>query len=134
MVVTHAHHSARVACHRSGDVAIANYSGPLCMTAFESLRPRVIKESSGAACLVLRMDRSLCLMGEIPAIKGYAIVSAPGAVIVRPDQLDLWTDYARAMSFVGIRRAVFLDSELALCRDWVDWQLGVSPSSVRQSR
>lgn len=124
---TFRHYSAKVHVCRRGQVAIASYTGPLCDQAFAVLRPRVVTAVTGAQCLVLRMDRSLCLMGEAPGIPdgAYRRGAAPGAVIVRPEQLDLWKDYARAMSSVGVRRGIFLNSELELCREWVDWQLAV---------
>jgi len=134
MVTTHSHHSAQAHCQRRGSIEIAAYSGPISLEAFDALRARVVASATGAACLVLRMDRALCLMSSSPVVQGYPAGAVPGAVIVRVDQLDFWTDYARAMAFAGVRRAVFLDSELALCREWVGWQLDASPSSVRRSR
>ena len=131
-MITFTHHSARVVCRRKGRLALACYSGPMCHQAFEALRLRVVQASSGAACLVLRVDRSLCLMGANPFVNGYSPVAVPGAVIVRPDQYSLWSDYAQVMAQAGIRRAVFLDSELELCRQWVDWQL-IAPAALRRS-
>lgn len=117
------HHSTRALCSRRGDVFLADYRGPLNASAFEELRPRVVRSSGGAQCLVLRMDKALSLMASAPAVGGYAIGSLPGAVIVRPDQYAIWIDYAVAMSAVGITRVVFPTSELLLCREWVDLQL-----------
>ena len=122
-MLTYRYHSARVACQRKGNLALASYSGPLCDQAFEALRPRVVQAATGAACLVIRVDNSLCLMGAAPLVKDYKPGAIPGAVIVRLDQYALWTDYAKAMAQVGIIRAVFPVSELAMCREWVDFQL-----------
>ena len=131
-MITFAYHSARVACKRKGRLALAYYSGPMCIQAFEELRPRVVQASTGAACLVLRMNKSLSLMGSAPFVQGYRPGAVPGAVIVRPDQYAMWSSYAQAMAQAGIRRAVFLDSELELCRQWVDWQLA-APAALRPS-
>lgn len=124
---TFRHHSAKVHVCRRGVVAIASYTGPLCNQAFDVLRPRVVTAVSGAQCLVIRMDRSLCLMGESPGAPNgtYRRCAAPGAVIVRPEQLDLWQDYAKAMATIGVRRGIFLNSEMEMCREWIDWQLAV---------
>lgn len=119
----HQHHGARVVCRRRGDIAISDYSGVLCQTSFEWLRPRVVQSSAGALCAVIRMDKTLSLMTTAPQAAQYPAFSIPGAVIVRADQYDLWADYAQAMASVNIRRAVFLDSQLGVCRQWVDWQL-----------
>ena len=122
-MMTFRYHSARVACQRKGNLALASYSGPLCNQAFEVLRPHVVRATSGSTCLVIRVDNSLCLMGTAPLVKDYQPGAMPGAVIVRLDQYALWTDYAKAMAQVGIIRAVFPVSELAMCREWVDFQL-----------
>lgn len=126
---TFSHHSARVKCWRKGRIGLASYSGPLCANGMDELRARVVRSTKGAQCLVLRMDSALMMMAAAPtpATAVYSFNAAPGAVIVRPDQYDLWTDYARAMALIGVRRCVFLTSERDLCRQWVDWQLVAHP-------
>jgi hypothetical protein len=116
----HSHHSARVSIAHKGAVAVADYSGPLCRSAFAVLRPRVVLATTGAKCLVLRMDKCLCLLGEVPEVKGYTAKSLPGAVLVRPDQYQIWADYALAMANIGIKRVVFRLSEKEMCRELVD--------------
>ena len=119
-----------MACRRKGLLAFAKYTGPLCKKALEALRPRVVQASSGASCLVIRVDQSLCLLGGAPDVSGSHGLVVPAAVIVRPDQYDEWSAYAQAMARAEIIRVVFPLSELEMCRQWVGLQL--SQQSLRQ--
>lgn len=97
------------------------FSGPVCEAAFGSLAPRVLEETRGARTLAIRMDSCLMLTDRPPAVAdGYQGNTAPGCVIVRADQFDIWSDYAAMLAQVGIRRIVFLDSQLHLARLWVE--------------
>ena len=126
---TFRHHASRVACESSGGVFLSAYSGPICASTFDNLRARVIESSAGADCMVMRMDKSITLMSCRPKLSGgtYPAGAAPGAVIVRDDQYALWSNYADAMADMGVRRVVFRDSQLAMCREWVDAILGYAP-------
>lgn len=40
------------------------------------------------------------------------------AIIVRPDQYDLFSAYSTELAAIGIERAVFLESQLAMALEW----------------
>lgn len=126
---TFRYHSAQAKCRRKGSLVVAKWSGPLCAVALDKLRARVVFAAQGAGCMVLRMDSALMMMAQVPGPDASYLThkSIPGALIVRPDQYDLWADYSRAMALIGVRRCVFLASERDLCRQWVDWQLASHP-------
>lgn len=71
------------------------------------------------------MDRSLVLLSLPPDIAPgvYTSRAAPGAVIVRADQYELWAEYARRLSNVGVLRAVFLESHATLAYEWAERQI-----------
>ena len=133
---TFRHHAARVACKSIGGVFLSAYSGPICVQAFDNLRARVIESSAGANCMIMRMDKSLTLMACRPKLPGgtYPVGAAPGAVIVRDDQYAMWSDYADAMADMGVRRVVFRDSQLELCREWVGAILDREPQELFSGR
>ena len=119
--------SARVSSgviSRSGLVEAA-YSGPLTRAAFSVLRREVLFDTRPAPCVVLRMDKSLTLMTDLPDIPTgtYTPTAPTGAVIVRPDQYEMWTAYNRKLTRLGVMRAVFLDSHAALAYEWAERQI-----------
>lgn len=108
---TFSYHSATAKVRRLGHGVIeVAYAGPMNTAAFDHLRARVLTVTQGASCLVLRMDRVLCLMGPTGVAPGdaYAVNRTPAAVLVRDDQFEGWDRYARQLARQGIMRAVFL--------------------------
>lgn len=122
-MTTFKYHAAQAKLTIKDRIAEVDYSGPISSNAFKVLRDLVTEAAPLASCFVIRMDKSLTMMGTPPAALTGVKGAAPGAVIVREDQYELWRAYAAAMSHVGVIRIVFLESQLALCREWVDVQL-----------
>jgi hypothetical protein len=63
-----------------------------------------------------RLDRSLIVTGTEqfrPEEVGYLKGTMPGAILVRPDQLQLMTDFCAFLSTLGILRVAFLNLEAA---------------------
>lgn len=62
------------------------------------------------------------MMGDIPTTPSdaYKLAQPPACVIVRADQYDLWSDYAIQLSAHGVRRVVFLDSQIDLALLWLE--------------
>jgi hypothetical protein len=120
---TFRHHSARAKCGRigvNGEMA-AVYSGPVSAATFRTLSPLVLAATRGASVIVIRMDGCLTLMESPPHVPqgAYAVAAPDGCVIVRADQIDLWSGYAERMAQHGIRRVIFLDSQLPLALQWL---------------
>lgn len=116
------HHAATVRVRRLKDgIAEVVYSGPMGFDSFENLRGMVLGATAEASCLVLRMDRVLCIMGGAPPSpigSAYRHNRVSAAVIVREDQFDKWDQYARQLAGQGVMRAVFLDSCAERAYQW----------------
>ena len=91
----------------------ASYTGVMSPITFDVLRAKVVKATAQAKVLVLRMERALIAIAAPPPIplNTYCTNCAPAAVVVRPDQFELWSDYARQMDAIGIMRAIFLEHQ-----------------------
>jgi hypothetical protein len=124
---TYRYGAARASNTRIGKSGLVEsiYTGPISAQAFEVLRLGVLRETQGSPCAVIRMDGSLMLLSLPPVIGPgvYTGRSAPGAVIVRADQYELWAEYSRRLASVGVMRAVFLDSHAALAYEWAERQI-----------
>ena len=121
--------SARAAVHEVRPfVWSADYTGPMCHECFDELRAKVLQATQEARVLLIRMDRALSVSALVPDVPPttYRINRAPAAVIVRPDQFDVWQDYAKRLADIGIMRAVFFDSQLVQARRLVACLAGVS--------
>ena len=128
--------SARAAVHEVRPfVWRAEYTGPMCRECFDDLRAKVVQATQEARVLLIRMDRALSVSALVPEVPPttYRINRAPAAVIVRPDQFDVWQAYADRMADIGIMRAVFLESQLAQAHRLVDCLAGVSALRAAQT-
>lgn len=88
---------------------------------FDHLRGLVLGATANASCLILRMDRVLCIMGGAPPPPigdAYQHNRISAAVIVREDQFDGWDRYARQLAGLGVMRAVFLNSCAGQAHQW----------------
>lgn len=119
---TYNYHSTQAHCSRLGTMGLmqADYHGPLCSRAFSVLAPQVLHATQDAPAVMIRMDESLTLMEESPPPPGYRLDSPPACIIVRADQYTLWADYAIRLSTFGVRRVVFLDSQMELALLWLE--------------
>lgn len=121
------HHSARATCeHIRGNIKqmLVTYSGPISLFAFEELAGRVLWATNGADALMVRVDGCVLLMDQPAADSGaaHAPHAPPACIIVRPEQAAYWTAYAALLAASGIRRVVFLDSQLELAAEWLQRQ------------
>jgi hypothetical protein len=118
-------HSLKADCVLRGAVGIIHYRGVMTQISMQAIQPHIADMLGRANCLVFRVDKAAVAMTTVPPLAQtyYRARSAPGAIIVRGDQYELMADYAAAMAAAGFRRCVFFDSQLDLCRQWVDWQL-----------
>jgi hypothetical protein len=127
MSVTRRYGSARagsaLVCRSTG-ICEATYSGPITMDAFSILRRSVLEDTDGSPCTVIRMDKCVMPAEAMPRAPAgtYTSMAAPGAVIVRPDQYRVWSEYARNLAVIGVMRAVFLDSNASVAYEWAQRQ------------
>jgi hypothetical protein len=128
--------AARVTSTALGKLGLVEsvYTGPISANAFGILRLGVLRETEGSPCAVIRMDRSLMLVSLPPVIAPgvYTARSAPGAVIVRADQYEMWAEYARRLANVGVMRAVFLESHATLAYEWAERQIRLERAILPQ--
>lgn len=114
------HHSAQARCHEPDHDGLIHVicSGLLCSKAFRVIAPQVLAVTRPGRALFVRLDGCITPMRELPDVVGDATTS-PACLIVRPDQLDLWSAYAVKSAMLGVRRLVFLDSQIDLARQWL---------------
>lgn len=98
----------------------AIYSGPMTAKAFSALRFEALQASLKTAVYVVRMDRALIAMSDGPPVDdgSYAEDTAPGALIVRPDQYQAFQEYALKASAFGIVRTVWTEANSRLAYEW----------------
>ena len=98
----------------------AVYHGHLGLATFKALVPQVLGATRNATVVVIRMDGSVTTMARMPEVpEDYKGCAPEGCVIVRRDQFALWSGYAEKLSQQGVRRVVFLDSQLGAALRWV---------------
>ena len=73
----------------------------------------------GAPVVVIRLDGSAHIMDKVPEAGYQGKFSPEGCFIVRRDQFALWSGYAEKLAQQGIKRVVFLDSQLNQALRWV---------------
>lgn len=91
-----------------------SYSGVLSSACFSALRHEVLQATQGARSMLLRMDGAMTLARPLVPAGTYRTNRAPAVVVVRPDQYDVWAEYANLMACAGVTRAVVLQHDLAL--------------------
>lgn len=113
----------------------ASYSGVLSRACFANLRASVVRATQKARVVTLHMEKAL-MTEHAPDIPTgvYRLNLAPAAVIVRPDQVDVWRDYADKMADLGIMRVVFLYSQRAEHRLFLDCLSGAQGRAGHQSQ
>ena len=115
--------SAKVTCKRTASgVTEVVYSGLLTQAAFESLRAAVVYETTDDVALLIRMDMALLSIIHAPAVPlgVYRRNGTPAAIVVRPENYQMWVSYGRDLSAHGVMRAVFLTDELEQARAWAE--------------
>lgn len=97
-------------------IASIKYSGVIGDTCFANLRQNVITATLGAKVLLIDMTAVLSTHVLVPPIPAslYPVKAAPGVVICRVDQLELWRQYSVDIGRHGVKRAVFPDEQRAL--------------------
>ena len=98
----------------------ATYSGEFCIKAHDALRQEAMNAGAAAAVFVLRLDE-----GQFPEEEklrvgpyNYDATSAPGAIIVRPDQFAVFSACAKTAAQVGVMRSVWLVAHAAKAYEW----------------
>ena len=113
-----------------------DYWGSLTKPAYIELRVSVLAATRSAAALVVRMDNAAMLLGQQPTPPSpMKSAGAPaGALVVRADQFQMFSDYARALSAVGVVRAVFLPSQLASAYSFAEHHARAWPPSSQRAQ
>ncbi len=122
-----AHHSAsvhfRLAPGTKYNVLEAFYSGPLTPAALDYFRSTYVELGQRSPVSIVRMDHALTLhegLGVIAPNAGQHLQTR-GAIIVRPDQWEVWSRYAYELARRhGVLRVVFLDAGRAY--EWAERQ------------
>ena len=106
-----------------------DYWGSLTEQAYIELRVSVLAATRSAAALVIRMDNASMLLGQQPTPPSpMKSAGAPaGALVVRVDQFQMFSDYARALSALGVVRAVFLPSQLGCAHAFAEHHARARP-------
>ena len=88
----------------------AAYSGEICAEARDKLRQESLIASAAAKVFVVRLDGAQFSGAENYSMeaKTFSENAAPGVLIVRPDQFEVFSAYAKTASKVGVMRSVWL--------------------------
>lgn len=118
-----AHHAARARCQSIAQDGLASvdFFGPWNEGAFQMLVPQVLEATQHARVLLINTQQCLMLTDsrKDAQVSGYSGKTPPGCLIVRADQFDYWSRLAVRLAREGIRRVVFLDSQLPLAHQWL---------------
>ena len=101
----------------SGKIAEVSYFGPLSTAAFDALAPPLIQATDHSiSAVVLRSDCSLSILDALPAAHKSAYPEDFPALahVCRAEDYDFWQAYAKKQAGIGIRRVIFLESQLAM--------------------
>lgn len=101
-------------------VGEVSYYGFMDRKTFIHLGRRMIARTNGMRAIVVRMDTGVTAFLEVlPLPQGvYQQDSPTAAIVVNPDQYEMWSRYARALAQIGVMRAVFLASQQGLAYRW----------------
>ena len=99
-----------------------SYYGPINAETFCYLRNSVVELSKDAPALVIRMDYAMFALDVVPVIPSgvYTWCCPPAAVIVRRDAYSMWSEYGRKVAALGVKRAVFCESQIELAYLWAE--------------
>lgn len=124
---TFAHHAARARCQpiASDGLASVDLFGPWNEGAFQTLVPQVLDATQHARVLVINTQQCLMLTDsrQEAQVSSYSGKTPPGCLIVRADQFDYWSRLAVRLAREGVRRVVFLDSQMPLAYQWLQRRL-----------
>ena len=128
--------AARVDVRRIGGVVELVFYGPLTVPTIQSLGVAAAPSTTGARCLILRMDRAVLMTGSLEGLHRPETAkhqTIHGAVIVSEENLELFDAYSQESAGRGIMRAVFLSSEYAQALRWATRQARIaSPAELPQ--
>ena len=111
----------QVAQSTKGVMQVAYY-GPIGAETLCYLRGLLITLSMDAPAVVIRMDYAMFALDVAPPIPNgmYTGRSPPAALIVRRDAYAMWSAYGRQVAALGVKRAVFCDSQIELAYLWAE--------------
>lgn len=106
----------------SGSVADLEFLGLVSNSSFDILVPKLVEATHTAQALFVRMDRAttlMCFDKKLPSPAFSEYTSPPGCIIVRRDQWQACSEYARMLARHNIKRVVFLQEQVDIAMDWV---------------
>lgn len=115
------HHSARARCRhfQPQGVGCITYSGLVGQAALETLEPLAMGELGRAQALIIRLDGCVLIAPNGALMTGLES-GRDACVLVRPEQYDVYAEYALHMADQGVKRVVFLNSQAHLAQEWID--------------
>jgi hypothetical protein len=117
------HHSARAVCAISaGGVSTVSFYGLVDRKGMSFLRIQVHKFILPTLAAVVRLDGALLTLGHgVLEDTDASIRGGPdAAVIVRDEDYEMGMAYARHMAGLGVKRLIFLPSQIALAHRWAE--------------
>lgn len=104
---------------RTGLVRL-NYYGYVDASAMAVLRAKFVDVARAAPACVIHTETALIAMDEMPAVEPALRPVADAAIIVTPENRELFVEYAKRLAEVGITRAVFLESQVEQAYRWAE--------------
>lgn len=104
---------------RAGLVRVS-YFGMLNDASMAVLVSKMASVARDAPVCVSHMERAVLTLERMPAIEEAVKTVVDAAIIVAPADRDLFVEYARRLSEVGVNRAVFLESQVEQAYRWAE--------------
>lgn len=115
------HLSARALIRPMPSFHEVRFSGVLGRPSFCALRLDVMDSTRGANVLVLRLEDSILALADVPEPPSINLLGMPaGAYVVNDEQYGQMAAYSRMLAGVGVRRVVFLRSQLLMAYRWAE--------------
>lgn len=118
IVQTYTHESATIKAKPTGvnGVIQVDYFGLFTDAALDALLGRVLEEGARGRVMVIRMDRAMMAFTRMSARARERLTGStvPGAVVVRPDQLEAISAICSELAESGVLRVVFHSHDRAL--------------------
>ena len=118
-LVTFTHGAGRA---KVRDGYAVTYDGVIGAASFAYLRAMVIASTYGAPALLFDVSRMVDSSILVPSLPHgpQMYTMAPGAIVCREDQIEIWKAYAKRLAELGIMRVVFSSARFPVAVRIVD--------------
>lgn len=117
------YHSARAVCATADNgISTVNFYGMVDQKGMAFLRSCVHEYTRPARAVIARLDGALLMLdrGFLEGANAAAHDGPDVAVIVSDEHYEMGMAYARRMAGIGVKRLIFLPSQILMARRWAE--------------